>query len=112
MKDLRDSSTICRKKGKYNERDKTGKRFITAFQLFKILMDSVDSLITPMELTDAITNTQFHGKVDGYKTLEHNTKELQIRSIRRTRLQITIRFSLILEPLQMVLNMGHILLDL
>ena len=69
MKDLRDSNTICRTKGKDFERDKTGKIFITAFQLFKILMDSVDSLITPMELTDDIMNTQFYDKVDGYKTL-------------------------------------------
>ena len=56
-------------KGKYYERDKTGKIFITAFQLFNIWMDNVDSLITPMEMTDDIMNTQFHDKVDDYKTL-------------------------------------------
>ena len=70
MKDLRDSNTIC-KKEKYHERDKTGKRFITAFQLFKISMDNVDSLVTPMELTDDIMNTQFYDKVDDYKTSEY-----------------------------------------
>ena len=53
---------------KYYERDKTRKRLITAFQLFKILMDNVDRLITPMEMTDVIMNTQFYDKVDGYKT--------------------------------------------
>ena len=46
-------------------------------------MDSVDPLITPMELTDDITNTQFYDKVDDRKTLEYNKQELQIRSIRR-----------------------------
>ena len=32
-------------------------------------MNSVDSLITPMELTDDIMNTQFYDKVADYKTL-------------------------------------------
>ena len=32
-------------------------------------MDNVGSLITPMELTDDIMNTQLYDKVDGYKTL-------------------------------------------
>ena len=69
VKDPKDSNTICRKKGKHYERDKTGKRFITAFQLFKILMYNVDSLITQMELTDDIMNTQSYDKVDDYTTL-------------------------------------------
>ena len=56
VKDLEDSNTMC-KKGKYYERHKAGMTFITDFQLFKIFMDSVDSLITPMELTDGIMNT-------------------------------------------------------
>ena len=43
--------------------------FFTAFQLFKILVDNVDSLIIPMELTDDTMNTQFYDKVDDYKTL-------------------------------------------
>ena len=60
------------KKGKYHERDKTGKRFIAAFQLFKILTHSADLLITPMELTGDMMNTQVYGKVDDYKTLVHN----------------------------------------
>ena len=32
-------------------------------------MDNVDSLITPMEMTDDIMNTQFYNKVDDYNTL-------------------------------------------
>ena len=71
MKDLKDPNTICKKR-KYYERYKTGKRFITAFQLFKTLMDNVGSLVTPMELTDDIMNTQFYDKVDDGKTLEYN----------------------------------------
>ena len=37
MKDISGSNYICRKTSNHDERDKTGKRFITAFQLFKIL---------------------------------------------------------------------------
>ena len=37
-----------------------------------MLVDTVDKLITPMELTDEVLNTQFHDKVDDYKTLEYN----------------------------------------
>ena len=54
---------------KYNDKyKKCNDRFIKAFQLFKMLMDNVDKLITPMELTDEVLNTQFHDKVDDYKT--------------------------------------------
>ena len=35
-------------------------------------MDNVGSLITPMELTDDIMNTQLYDKVDDYNTLEYN----------------------------------------
>ena len=35
-------------------------------------MDNVGSLITPMEMTYDIMNTQFYDKVDDYKTLEYN----------------------------------------
>ena len=34
-------------------------------------MDTVDKLITPMELTDEVLNTQFCYKVNDYKTLEY-----------------------------------------
>ena len=44
-------------------------RFIKAFQVFKVLIDNVDKLVTPMELTDEVLNTQFYDKVDDYKTL-------------------------------------------
>ena len=33
-------------------------------------MDNVDNLITPMELSDEVLNTQFYYKVDDYRTLE------------------------------------------
>ena len=41
-------------------------------------MDSVDKLITPMELTDEVLNTQFYDNVVDYKTLEYNSKTQQI----------------------------------
>ena len=36
------------------------------------MIDTVDKLITPMELTDEALNTQSYDKVDGYKTLRYN----------------------------------------
>jgi len=55
---------------KFNDKYKKGNdRFITSFQLFKMMMDNVDKPITPMELTDEVLNTQFYDKVDDYKTL-------------------------------------------
>ena len=68
MKALKDSNAIC-KKGKYYERDETGKGFFKAFQPFKILLSNVDALITQMELADEVMNTQLYDKVDEYKTL-------------------------------------------
>ena len=47
------------------------------------MIENVDKLITPMELTDDVLNTQFYDKVHDYKTLEYHKKELQIRNIRR-----------------------------
>ena len=45
---------------------------MTAFQLFKLLMNNIDTLIIKMTLTDDILNTQFYDKVDevviGYLT--------------------------------------------
>ena len=43
-------------------------------------MDNVDSLITPMELTDDIMNTQFYDKVDDCKTLEYNEKNCRLET--------------------------------
>ena len=46
-------------------------RFIKAFQLFKILMNNVGSLIVPMPLTEEVIRTQFYDKVDAYETLNY-----------------------------------------
>ena len=46
--------------------------FIKAFQLFKMLIDNVYKLITPMELIYEVLNTQFRDKVSYYKTSEYN----------------------------------------
>ena len=43
-----------------------------------MLMDNVDKLITPMELTDEVLNTQFYDKVNDYKTLEYNRKNCRL----------------------------------
>ena len=76
IKDIKDCNKIFKK---YNDKyNKSNDRFIKAFQFFKTLMDNVDKLITPMELTDEVLNTQFYDKVDDYKTLEYNSKKLQI----------------------------------
>ena len=42
--------------------------FITAYQLFNILMNNVDKLIAPMDLTYELLNTQFYDKIEEYKT--------------------------------------------
>ena len=80
LKDIKDCNNIFKK---YNDKyNKSNDIFIKAFQLFKMLKDSVDKRITPMELTDEVLNTQFYYNVD-FKTLECNSGKLQIRKIRR-----------------------------
>ena len=52
----------------FNDKYKKGNdRFIKAFQAFKILIDTDDNLITPMELTDEVFNTHFYDKAEEYK---------------------------------------------
>ena len=43
--------------GTYYNKDKTGNRFIKAFQLFKILKNDIGKLISPMPLTEEIMQT-------------------------------------------------------
>ena len=50
------------------------------FIFFKMLMDSVDKLTTPMELSDEAFNTQCYYKVNGYKTLEYNKKNCRVET--------------------------------
>ena len=55
---------------KFNDKYKRGDdRFVKAFQVFKVLMGNAGKLITPMELTDEVLNTQFYDKVEDFKTL-------------------------------------------
>ena len=67
IKDIKDCNTI------YKEVKDNYKRgndiFIKAFQVFKVLVDNVDKLSTPMESTDEVLNTQFYDKVEDCKTL-------------------------------------------
>ena len=63
--------TYCKKEiyRNFNDNYKRGNdRCIKAFQVFRMLMDNVDKLITPMELTEVL-NAQFYDKVDDWKTL-------------------------------------------
>ena len=70
IKDIKDCNNIYKK---FNDKHKRGNdRFIKAFQIFKVLIENVDKPITPMGLTDEVLNTQFHYKVNGYKTLGYN----------------------------------------
>ena len=41
-------------------------------------MNSVDKLITPMELTDELLNTQSYDKIEEYKTLEYNENNCRL----------------------------------
>ena len=55
IKDIKDCNKTYRK---FTDKHKRGTdRFIKAFQLLKMLMDNVGKLITPMELTDEVSNT-------------------------------------------------------
>ena len=66
IKDIKDCNKVFKT---YNDNYKKGNGiFIKAFQLFKMLMDSVDKLITPMGSTDEVLKTQFYDKVEDYKT--------------------------------------------
>ena len=63
--------------GEINDKYKRGNdKVIKAFQVFKVLIRSVDKLITPMELADEVLNTQFYDKVDDYKTLGYIIKRI------------------------------------
>ena len=78
IKDIKDCNKAFKK---YNDKyKKCNDIFIKAFQLFKMLMDNVGKLITPMELTDEVLNTQFYDKVDDYKTLEYNKKNCRLET--------------------------------
>ena len=46
-------------------------------------MNNVDKLIAPSNLTDELLNTQICDKIEEYKTLGYNKKELQIRRTQR-----------------------------
>ena len=73
------------KKGKYYERDNTGKRSIKAFQLFKILINNIGSLIIPIPLTEEVMRTQFYDKVDEYKTLEYTEHSYRQDEFKQTK---------------------------
>ena len=72
-----------------------------------MLVDNADKLITPMELTDEVLNTQFYDKVNDYKTLEYNFKNCRLEEyVDRNKEQHGI--FLILKPLPLNINTCHI----
>ena len=76
VKAIKDCNQICKE---LNDKYKKGNYlFIKAFQVLKILIDTVDNLIIPMELTDEVLNTQFYDQVEEYKTLQYNVKNCRL----------------------------------
>ena len=76
IKDIKDCNNIC---NKFDDNYKICNYiFIKAFQLFNMLMDNVGKLITPMELTDEVLNTQFYDTVNDYNTLASNKNNCRL----------------------------------
>ena len=70
IEDIKDCNKTFKK---YNDKyKKCNVIFIKTFQLFKMLMDNVDKLITPMQLTGEVLNTQFYDTGNDYNTLGYN----------------------------------------
>ena len=82
IKDIKDCNKTF---NKYNDKYKTcNDIFMKAFQLFRMLMDNVDKLITPMELTDEVLNTQVYYNVNDYRTLAYNLKNCILETYEAT----------------------------
>ena len=69
VKDIGDCHLIYKKTGKYYNKNKFGKRFIKAFQVFKLLNILLVSLLPQMPLKEEIMHTNLYDKVDEYNTL-------------------------------------------
>ena len=52
--------------------------------MFKILMNSVGSLINPMPLSEEVMATQFYDKVDDYGTLEYTDNSYKKGNIQKS----------------------------
>ena len=76
VKEIKDCHKIEKKSG--DKFKKSNQKFIKAFQLFKILMNNVGKLITPMPLTEEVMRTQFYDKVDEYETLEYTKNSYRL----------------------------------
>jgi len=62
LKDIPNFQSIIKQKGKYYERDE--KRFISSFELIKILLEKKDELLYPITLENQmIASTQFYDRV-------------------------------------------------
>ena len=72
--------------------------FITAYQLFKILMNSVDKLIAPMNLTYELLNTHLYDNIEEYKTLGYNINIIADQKNTKKQSTITTTYFLTLKP--------------
>ena len=72
-----------------------------------MLVGTGDKLVTPMELTDEVLNTQFYDKVDGGKTLHYNETNCRLEGYVET-YETNVDYSLILKPLPLNISTCHI----
>ena len=82
VKDIKGCNKIF--KGYNDKYKKCNDRFIRAFQIFKMLIDTGDKLIIPMELTDEVLNAPFSDKVDDYKALQYNGTNCRLEECAET----------------------------
>ena len=78
VKEIKSCNTIYKKKDAHFKRDNSGNKFIKAFQLFKILINNIDKLISPMTLTEDVMRTHFYDKIDDYNTLEYTKQSYRL----------------------------------
>ena len=104
IKDIKDCNKTFKK---YNDKyKKCNDIFIKSLQLHKMLMGNVGKLITPMELTDEVLNTQLYDTVNDCRTLEYNLKNCRLETYEENS-KINIKYSLILKPLHLNINTCH-----
>ena len=99
--DIKDCNKTLKK---YSDKhEKCNGRSINAFQVFKVLMDTGDKLITPMAITGEVSTTQFYYKVGDYMALEYNERDCRLQEyVEKGKNQYT--YPLGLEPLLRIIN--------
>ena len=80
--------------------------FFKAFHLFKVLIDTGGKLITPLQLTDEVLNTQFHYRVDDCKALGYDFENCRLEEYIEND-KSNINYSLMLKQLPLNINACH-----